>query len=249
MQENKPALTLVRNTPKRTTPPGVCIPGVDNTVHVEHLIQLHERYPFVSFGIRSRAPGEPMSAGIPNLPWKKKMERRAQRKGVRLVAFLDKIRTQDLLDGKLSNDDNGCPLHYYDELVLAQVDPLKLVAGSLKFPRHGHVVFETAIDPSLFLESLGPNPYARVSFLFDSTAGTGVYRKWWPAMPPGCRLGSTGGISQHNIVSVLENLSPQASWISIDQGMQDSRGLFSLAAAEAVCRQVADFYAPDSSFP
>lgn len=248
MQETKPTLSLVRNT-KRTRPIGVCLPGVDNTVHVEHLIQLHHRYPFASFGIRSRVPGEALAEGIPNLDWRKKMERRAQRKGVPLIAFLDRVRTADLLEDKLSNDDNGCPRHYYDELVLAPVDANALRADKVKLPRHGHFVFETPMDPAFFLESVGPNPYGRISFLFDVTAGTGVYRKFWPAMPPGCRIGATGGISQHNIGVVLANLAPQVSWISVDQGLHDSRGLFSLAAAEAVLRQVADYYAPDTSFP
>lgn len=246
--QDKPTLSVVRNTPRRRTPPIVCLKGVDNTVRFENLITLQKRYPFASFGIRFAPPGE-LSAGVPNAAWRTKAECRASRTETSILAFLDKGRTEELLSGALRESDNGCNTKHYKNLILSPIDPHVLRAEKVRFPEHRHVVFETPMDPAFFLELAGPSTFGNVSFLFDVTAGTGIYRKFWPAMPPGYRIGITGGISQHNIGVVLANLAPEVSWISVDQGTHTSDGLFSMAAAEAVLRQVADYYAPDASFP
>jgi GR25 family glycosyltransferase involved in LPS biosynthesis len=82
---------------------------------------------------------------------------------------------------------------------------------------------------------------ARVDWLFDTSFGRGSAPSAWPRLPlEPAFCGLSGGLNQHNVRDVLEQVASPADavyWIDMESGVRTD-GWFDLAKCEAVCRAV-----------
>jgi hypothetical protein len=220
---------------------GLC--GIDETANIQDLLKISKIYPFVEWGILLRSDLEGTSR-YPAADWIKHfLQKRSKcNYSVNLAGHLCGNRVTELLSGNyqyieylnshkfnrlqvnattingVSLSENNLSMYY-----------LNLITAIRAFPKIEWIIQRNTETERLcqLIES-GSINQSNISFLFDSSCGTGKLSLNFIKPPKGFICGYAGGISHENIILVLKKISNMVSneyireniWVDMESSLR-----------------------------
>lgn len=213
---------------------GLC--GIDDTVNIQDLLNISKKYPFLEWGILLRSDLEGV-ARYPTADWINDFLQRRSKCGysVNVAGHLCGNRVIELLSGDYQYIEY-LKSHKFNRLQVnaTAINGVRLNGGSLSlyyknlitavraFPELEWIIQRNAETESFcqVIETNATN-YRNISFLFDSSCGTGKLSLDFPDPPKGFMCGYAGGISHENILTVLTNITPRENiWVDMESSLR-----------------------------
>lgn len=193
----------------------VTITGADDAVDPNALIILAREFPYVEFGIL-RSVSRDGTSRYPSESWRRRL--RAQlieedRTPVRLAMHLCGSAARETMGGSgmyLDSAYQRFQLNGWSNYTL----PALIVAK--RFPQHEFIAQCTCQQAWDDAHSFILDEYPNVSMLWDPSGGTGQKSARWPSPPSTVKASYAGGITRHNVRSVLDELSAFECGFGID---------------------------------
>jgi hypothetical protein len=234
----------------------VTVTGADDSVSIEHLLQIQKRYPFVEFGILLSQNNS--HAGTPRFPsrhWLKRLVEANEKASphLNLSGHICGKWVKDIFLGKWPDlnavTDNlivafqrfqlntHAQPHRYSDLLFKLIDKLADECQTVIFQLDGK---DGSIAARAAVEWYGNG--ANIAGLFDLSHGAGVLPSDWPRRIAWLQCGYAGGLSSENVAEQLGRIAEAASgdtWVDAETHLRGDRDEFSLARCEAfleVCK-------------
>jgi hypothetical protein len=207
--------------------------GVDETIGVENLVKIQEKYPGVEFAVLLSERNSGNTPRYPSTNYLNHFQDCIQNYGVHLCGSItEKFNTW------------GDKFEHYH--LCTQAKRIQINKKSLLEQQKGlktvNSFYENCIlvqPVSEFVDVLPGN----VHLLLDNSGGKGIYGSFWPFPLENRVCGYAGGISDLNIKEVLHRLNDlkvdkDNCWVDIESGIRDSNNKIDIHKILQICEAV-----------